>query len=114
MNDIVRITELEVHTHIGVPEAERKEAQRLLVSVVLETSTQAAARSDAMEDTINYEAVTKNLQELARTERKTIERFAEDATEMILSEFHPKRVTVTVQKFPLKEAKSVSVTITRP
>tara|TARA_B100000315_G_C14387362_1_gene500285 strand:+ start:334 stop:678 length:345 start_codon:yes stop_codon:yes gene_type:complete len=114
MNDTIRIHELEIQTHIGVPDEERKEAQKLLVSVELQKDVSSAAEDDDLSSSIDYEKVAESIQDLAKTERKTLERFAEDASDMILDDFKPEHVTVTVQKFPLEDAQSVSITITRP
>lgn len=114
MSDFLRIHELKVRSRIGVPKEERRKEQKLLVSVEMEMDARRMAQNDDLSLGIDYEQVAVRIRELARTERKTIERFAQDTATMILDTFGPDHVTVTVQKFPLQDAKSVSITITRP
>ena len=108
------IHDLELWTHIGVPEEERKKEQRLLVTLEMQLDTDAAAKSDDIEKSIDYEKVVAEIRVLAKAERKTLERFAEDIAESVLKKFHPEQVTVTVKKFALPGTASVSLTIVRP
>ncbi len=112
MEDIIRISVLELWTHIGVPEEERSVPQRILISVELALSTKSAAKRDSV--SIDYATVAEDLRNLAREERRTIERLAEDAAAVILKKYRPKSVSVTVHKFALPGAKEVTLTITRP
>ncbi len=112
--DTILIQDLKVETHIGVPDSERATKQVLKVSVWLHLDVRAAAASDDVRDTIDYAEVTKKIQELAKTERKTIERFAEDIAQMILDTFSPESVAVSIDKFILPDTERVAVTINRP
>jgi len=114
MRDILRIHELSVWTRIGIPETERVEEQQLQVTVELFTDTALTAKRDDLIGAIDYNEVAKCIHRIAATERRTLERFAEDTAQTILKEFKPNKVTVTAQKFVLPETKGVSVTITRP
>ena len=49
----ISIVDLEVFYHVGVPDAERAEPQRLLLTVELESDFSAAAKTDAIADTID-------------------------------------------------------------
>jgi len=111
--DCLCIDSLEVWTHIGVPDDERKKEQRLLISVELCTDLRPTGVSDDVKQSINYWDVSQRIKELAKIERKTIERFAEDVATMILSEFKQHSVKVSVTKFALPDAKSVSAIIER-
>ena len=102
--DSIIISDLEVLTHIGVPEVERKTAQRILDT----------AASDDIKHAIDYAIVAEQIQELAQTERKTIELFTEDIAHMVLTQFKPSSVTITAKKYILPDANHVAVTITRP
>lgn len=114
MEDIIRIHELEVWTHIGIPDTERIEEQQLRVTAELFTDTAPTASKDDLTEAIDYDKVAKRIHEIAKTERKTLERFVEDIAQMILKEFKPGKVTITAQKFVLPDTKGVSITITRP
>ncbi|MDA1208852.1 MAG: dihydroneopterin aldolase [bacterium] len=118
MSDVITIHDLEIWTHIGVPESERASPQRVLVSVELSLDTKEAGQSDDVTKSIDYADIAKQILELAKTERKTIECLAEDiATSISTTTSNAQRVTsnvqVTVTKFPLPEAKAVSITIKR-
>ncbi len=112
--DTLSIHDLEVWTHIGVPEEERKTKQRLLISVAMELDASQTGKSDDVLQSINYDDAAKAIRKMAETERKTIEKFAEDIAAMILSDFQPISVTVEIQKFILTDAKAVSISMHRP
>ncbi|MSR87047.1 dihydroneopterin aldolase [Candidatus Peribacteria bacterium] len=114
MSDLLTITDLELWTHIGVSSEERSSEQRLLVTVEMALNTKAAAKADDVTKSINYADVTEDLKKLALTERKTIERFAEDATQLILKKYKPKNVTITVKKFSIPGTRHASLTLLRP
>ena len=55
MSDLIRVVDLEVFAHIGVPEEERRETQRLLISLELSVdSFSHAAGTDNVAWTMNY------------------------------------------------------------
>lgn len=112
--DVITIKDLALSTHIGVPDTERAEEQELLISVDLYTDTQAAAESDDIAQTIDYERVANDIKELGAMERKTIERLAEDIANMILKKYAPTSVEVSIKKFILPDVKHVGITIARP
>lgn len=112
--DTINIHELSVPAHIGITEEERADEQTLNVSIEMNLDLKKAAASDDVSDTIDYEAVCLRIKELGKTERNTIERFAEDIAQMILSEFKPASTQVTIDKHILPDTKSVGVTIMRP
>jgi len=111
----ISIVDLEVYYRIGVPDAERAQPQRLLLTVVLESDFSAAAKSDAVGDTIDYFAVTQRLLKFGEgREWKLIEKLAANIAESILAEFKPKSVTVEVKKFIIPQARYVSVRLEKP
>jgi len=112
--DVISLKDIEVWTRIGVPDSERMKAQRLLVTVELSCPLRDIGTSDDITKGIDYAAVTAAVVRLGEHERKTIERFAEDAASLILKTFKPESVTVTVTKHPDLPLKSASVTVTRP
>ena len=112
--DTLTIKDLEVWTHIGVPDEERTQEQRLLVSIDLFLDTKESALHDDVSKTIDYFSVANTLHEAAKIERKTIEKFAHDIAEMILETYKPLRITVTLKKFALQGSRYSSLSITRP
>ena len=112
--DKISIIDLEVFYRVGVPDAERAQPQRLLLTVEMESDFSAAAKSDGIADTIDYYAVTQRLLKFGTgREWKLIEKLAADITEAILAEFKPLSVSVEVKKFIIPEARYVSVSLTR-
>jgi FolB domain-containing protein len=108
------IVDLEVFYRVGVPDEERAQPQRLLLTVKMSFNFSAAEKTDSIADTIDYFAVSQRLLNFgAGRGWKLIEKLAADIAEMILSEFKPQSVTVEVKKFPIPQARHVSVTLTK-
>ncbi len=110
----ISIVDLEVFYRVGVPDAERAQPQRLLLTVELESDFFAAATSDSIIDTIDYYAVTQKLLKFGEgREWKLIEKLAADIAALILAEFKPQTVTVEIKKFIIPQARHVAVSLTR-
>ena len=110
----ISIVDLEVFYRVGVPDAERAQPQRLLLTVELESDFSAAAESDGIADTVDYFAVTRRLLNFGEgREWKLIEKLAADIADMILAGFSPQAVTIEVKKFIIPQARHVAVTLTK-
>ena len=110
----ISIIDLEVFYRVGVPDAERAQPQRLLLTVELETDFSAAAKTDSIGNTTDYFAVTQRLLKFGDgREWRLIEKLAADIADAILAEFKPRSVTVEVKKFIIPQARHVSVAITK-
>ena len=110
----ISIVDLEVVYHVGVPDVERVQPQRLLLTVEMESDFADAAKSDGIADTIDYFAVTRRLLKFGEgREWKLIEKLAADIADLLLKEFSPSAVTVEVKKFIIPQARHVSVTLTK-
>ena len=110
----ISFVDLEVFYRVGVPDAERAQPQRLLLTVEMESAFAAAAKSDSLADTIDYFAVTQRLLKFGEgREWKLIETLATDMADTILSEFKPRSITVEVKKFIIPQTRHVSVSVTR-
>ena len=110
----ISIVDLEVFYRIGVPDAERAQPQRLLLTVEMESDFSKAAKSDRIADTIDYFAVSQRLLKFGEgREWKLIETLAAEVADLVLSEFNPQSITVEVKKFPIPQARHVSVVVTR-
>jgi 7,8-dihydroneopterin aldolase/epimerase/oxygenase len=108
----ISIVDLEVFYRVGVPDAERAQPQRLLLTVELESDFSAAAKSDSIVDTIDYFAVTQRLLKFGDGRSwRLIEKLAADIADTILAEFKPLSVSVEVKKFIVLEARYVSVSL---
>ena len=110
----ISIVDLEVFYRVGVPDAERAQPQRLLLTVEMESDFSTAAKTDSIADTIDYFAVTQRLLKFGEGKSwKLIEKLAADIADAILSEFKPQSVTVEVKKFVIPQARHVSVSFTK-
>ena len=111
----ISIVDLEVFYRVGVPAAERVKPQRLLLTVEMDFDFSAATGSDDIHDTIDYFAVSQRLLKFGDgREWQLIEKLAADIANLILAEFKPQSVTVEVKKFPVPEARHVSVKVQKP
>ena len=108
----ISIADLEVFYRVGVPDAERAQPQRLLLTVEMESDFAAAAKSDGIADTIDYYAVTQRLLKFGEArEWRLIEKLAADILEMIQTEFAPFSIYVEVKKYIIPEARHVAVSL---
>ncbi len=115
MSDLIRVVDLEVFANIGVPDVERHNAQRLLISLEMSTdSFSHAAGTDNLAWTINYVNVVEHVKAVtARRGRKLLETLAEELAADLLKAFPIKEITLEIKKFILADARYVSVKIER-
>jgi FolB domain-containing protein len=114
MNSKISIVDLEVFYRVGVPDEERAKPQRLLLTVDMEFDFSKAAKTDDIVGTIDYFTVSQRLLKFGgKREWKLIEKLAADLADVVLAEFKPQSVTVEVKKFPIPQARHVSVKFTR-
>ena len=112
--DRIVIKDLEVFYRVGVSEEERSAAQKLLLTIELDHSFDAAAKKDALGATIDYYAVAQRLLGLGvGREWKLIESVAVEVAGTILREFGAAAIAVEVKKFVLPQAAYVSVRVAR-
>ncbi len=110
----ITIAGLEVFYSVGVPEAERAKPQRLLITVELDVDATRAARSDRLDQTIDYYELVQDLLAYGRGRSwKLLETLAADLADRIMSRHRPRAVTVEVRKFIIPQARYVSVALTR-
>jgi dihydroneopterin aldolase len=115
MSDLIRIVDLEVFSHLGVGDEERREAQRLLVSAEMSVATFAhAAKTDDLSRTVNYFDVAQRIQLVAaRRPRKLLETLAEELATELLKGYAMQKLTLEIKKFILPDTQYVSVKIER-
>ena len=111
--DRIAIHDLTVFFQVGVPAGERANPQRLTLTVEMEHDFSAIG--DALDRTIDYQAVSQRLLDFGRGRSwQLIETLAVEVADMILRDFKPSRVTVEVKKFVIPQARHVFVRVTRP
>jgi dihydroneopterin aldolase len=110
----IRIVDLEVFYRVGVPDAERAEPQRLMVSAEMEVDAPRAAASDELSDTIDYFSVSQDLLKHGQGRTwKLLEKLSAELAELILEKYHPGSVRVEIKKFIIPEARHISVSCVR-
>jgi FolB domain-containing protein len=110
----ISIVDLEVFFNVGVPDEERAQPQRLLLTLEMEFDFSSATVTDCVTKTIDYYAVAQHLLKFgAGRSWKLIEKLTTDIADEVLSKFHPQSVTVEVKKFPIPQARYVSVSLTK-
>lgn len=111
--DTIVLSDLELWTRIGVTEDERASEQRVLVSVEMAIDARKAAARDDHRLSIDYAEVARDIRALGATDRRTIERLAEDVAATILRKHRPTWTAVAVRKFALPGLRAASVHIVR-
>lgn len=114
-DDILEINGMDVSFRVGVPDEERRRAQRLLLDFQMHMPFGAAAATDDLTQTIDYAALREAIMDWgADREWRLIETLAVDLAEFILSlSGRLQKITVRVEKFILPNTRSVSVRVTR-
>jgi FolB domain-containing protein len=113
--DKTKISDLEVFYCVGVPDEERAQPQRLLLTVEMVSDFAPAALSDRLTKTIDYYAVTQFLLKFGEERNwRLLEKLVTNLADELLAKFKPQSVTVEVKKFIIPQAQYVSVTLMRP
>ena len=114
-SDTIFLHELKVETIIGVWDWERKIRQTVSIDLEMGADVRRAAETDCIDDTLNYKAVAKQVQQMvADSEFQLIESMAEKIAELVLTEFEVTWIQVRVSKpGAIRGAKDVGVLIRR-
>jgi len=114
-SDSIFLRELKVETIIGVWDWERKIRQTVSIDLEMGADIRRAAKTDSIDDTLNYKAVSKRVQQfVADSEFQLVETMAEKIAEVVLSEFELPWIQVRVSKpGAIRGAKDVGVQICR-
>ena len=112
MADRILIENLELSSHIGVPDDERASAQRLTVSLVLEPIRGFSDLGDALENTVDYFRVCEEVKALALAHpRRLIETLAGDIATHLLARFALRAVEVELRKYILPDTAYVAAVL---
>ncbi len=86
--DIVYLNDLRVDTIIGIYDWERRTKQTIILDIEMGTDIQNAAKTDSIEDALNYKAVAKRLfAYIGESEFNLVETLAERVAGIITDEF---------------------------
>lgn len=114
MTDRIVIDGLELSSFIGVPDAERAEAQRLTVNLVLEPMRGFSALDDAIANTVDYFRVCEVVKALSLARpRHLIETLAGEIAATLLERFALGAVEVELRKYILPDTAFVAVRLRR-
>lgn len=117
MADLIALTGLRVRGHHGVFEHERHDGQDFVVDAVLEVSTERAAATDALADTVDYGGLASALAAVVAGDPvNLLETLAARLAEVCVRDPRVAAATITVHKpqapIPLTFS-DVAVTIRR-
>lgn len=114
MRDEIVLKGVQVATHLGVPDEERRLAQTVELDVVLVPVAGCRPAGDDLRGTIDYAAVWNRLREVSgERPRKLVETLANELAAAVLREFPVAEVGVEIRKAILPGVASVGVRIWR-
>ncbi len=112
--DEIEIRRLEIECHIGVPDEERAQLQKLWITTRMRPSQGFVGLHDQVKNTVDYYGVSLKITELASSRpRHLIETLATDLAEMLLISYPLQSVEVEIEKRILPNAQYVAVKIQR-
>ena len=116
MTDTVFIKGLKAASVIGVYDWERDIRQTLVIDLELMTDSSRAAQTDALEDALDYAAISQRVIAVCDESRfQLLEALAEHLAAIVLAEFSIERLRMTINKpGAVAEADGVGVMIDRP
>ena len=113
--DIVYLRDLRIETVIGIFDWEREIKQTVVLDVQMASDIAAAAKTDHIDQALDYKAVSKRLIDFVGTAQyQLVETLAERTSEVLLSEFDIPWVRLEVNKQgAIRGARDVGVIIER-
>ncbi|MDX1403268.1 MAG: dihydroneopterin aldolase [Woeseiaceae bacterium] len=113
--DTIFLHDLEVDTVIGIWEWERRIRQTVRIDLEMGADIERAAKSDSVDDTLNYKAVAKRVQQfVSESEFQLVETLAEKIAALVIDEFTVPWVRVRLAKpKAIRGANDVGVLIYR-
>lgn len=113
--DKIYIRDLLIRCIIGIKEEERVKKQDVVINIILFVDFQSAAKSDSIEDTVDYSDLKKQIFEaVENSQYYLIEAMAEQVANICLGHSKVQKVQVLVEKpGALRFTKSVGVEIER-
>jgi dihydroneopterin aldolase len=115
MKDIIYIKDLRVQTIIGIFGWERKVRQEVSIDLEMVFDCKKAAKTDSIEDTIDYKKITKGIIKFVEeSEFQLQETLAESIAALVKNEYNVNSLKLRVSKpGALRHAEDVGVIIHR-
>jgi len=113
--ETIIIKDLEVWYCVGVPDQERANPQKLLVTIQIYYSFEKAVLTDSIAEAVDYQKIVDRLKEFGSLRSwKLIETLSSDIASLILKEF-PQiyKVDVEVKKFIIPQTKYIAAKLSR-
>ncbi len=96
---LIKIKNLRLKTNLGIHDWEQNFERQIIINAEIETDNESSLKSDKIEDTIDYQVITENIQNLIANNRfKLIEKMAQEILEIIMSDQRVKRCKVELDK----------------
>ena len=113
--DIIFLRNLKIDTVIGIYDWERRIKQTVILDLEMATDIKKAAKSEGIEDTLDYKAIAKRvISFVEESEYKLVETLAERIAEIIVNEFKVPWVKLSLNKIgAIRGARDVGVIIER-
>ena len=113
-SDAIHIEQLEINACVGVPDNERAQPQRLVVSLTIWPVAGFDDLADDLARTINYAAVARLVRDFVASRRdKLIETLANAMAAHLISTFPIRALRIELRKFVIPGSDHVAVIITR-
>lgn len=116
MSDKIHIRDLKLRTKVGVRDWEKNKLQDVVINVTLHVDVTESARTDDIDDTVDYKVVKDRIVDLVDGNQwDLLEALAGDVADLCLKNEQVEAVDVTVDKpGALRFSDSVAVEISRP
>ena len=97
--DIIYLHDLKIETIIGIYDWERDVKQIVILDLDMAADIRPAAKTDNINDTLNYKAVAKRLIDfVGKSEFNLVETLAEQVAEIVLKEFDIPWIKLRINK----------------
>jgi dihydroneopterin aldolase len=115
MRDRIHLSDLKIETIVGIFDWERTTRQTVSFNFEFPADASRAAKTDRIEDTLNYKSVAKKvIAYVEKSEFQLVETLAERVAELILREFDLPWVKLSIGKLgAIRGSREVGITIER-
>ncbi len=113
--DTIFIKALRASAIIGVYEWEKTTRQTVMIDIEMSTDIRHSAKTDNIEDTINYQSISERMVSYIEQSRfELVETLADKLAALVIEEFNVKQVRLTLHKpGALDNAEDVGILIER-